>query len=56
MARIKKYTDISVVSDTNLRGLFSFDNKGEQKLICMVALSPVSIENARLNMSEEVSS
>ncbi len=50
----RKYSDTPVINGTDLRGLFSFDRKRDQELICKVALSSVSVENARLNMSEEV--
>ena len=43
-----------VINGTELRGLFCFDKKWNKELICKVALSPVSIENARLNMATEV--
>lgn len=50
----RKYENTPVINGTELRGLFSFDKKRNKELICKVALSPVSIENARLNMATEV--
>ena len=43
-----------VINGTELCGLFCFDKKWNNELICKVALSSVSIENARLNMATEV--
>ena len=48
------YVNTLVINGTELRGLFCFDKKWNKELICKVALSPVSIENARLNMATEV--
>ena len=48
------YENTPVINGTELRGLFCFDKKWNKELICKVALSPVSIENARLNMATEV--
>lgn len=50
----RKYENTPVINGTELRGLFSFDQKQNKELLCKVALSPVSIENARLNMETEV--
>lgn len=50
----RRYVDTPVINGTNLHGLFSFDRKGNDELIAKVALSPVSIENARQNMTAEV--
>ena len=50
----RMYENIPVINGTELRGLFCFDKKWNKELICKVALSPVSIENARLNMATEV--
>lgn len=50
----RKYENTPVINGTELRGLFSFDKMRNKELICKVALSPVSIENARLNMATEV--
>ena len=50
----RMYENTPVINGTELRGLFCFDKKWNNELICKVALSPVSIENARLNMATEV--
>lgn len=50
----RMYENSPVINGTELRGLFCFDKKWNKELICKVALSPVSIENARLNMATEV--
>ena len=50
----RMYENTPVINGTELRGLFCFDKKWNKELICEVALSPVSIENARLNMATEV--
>ena len=50
----RMYENTPVINGTELRGLVCFDKKWNKELICKVALSPVSIENARLNMATEV--
>ena len=50
----RMYENTPVINGMELRGLFCFDKKWNKELICKVALSPVSIENARLNMATEV--
>lgn len=50
----RRYENTPVINGTELCGLFYFDKKWNNELICKVALSPVSIENARLNMITEV--
>lgn len=50
----RMYENTPVINGTELRGLFCFDKKWNKELVCKVALSPVSIENARLNMATEV--
>ena len=50
----RMYENTPVINGTELRGLFCFDKKWNKELICKVALSSVSIENARLNMATEV--
>lgn len=50
----RMYENTPVINGTELRGLFCFDKKWNKELICKVALSPVSIENARLNMATEI--
>ncbi len=49
----KQHYDGKVVNGTNLRAVFDFDTSDKEKLITKVALSPVSIKNAGLNMDEE---
>lgn len=51
----RKYENMPVINGTELHGLFTFDMQEDKDLICKVALSPVSIENACLNMAKEVS-
>lgn len=50
----RRYENTPVINGTELCGLVCFDKKWNNELICKVALSPVSIENARLNMAAEV--
>ncbi|WP_300702553.1 GH92 family glycosyl hydrolase [Bacteroides sp.] len=50
----RKYKNTPVINGTNLHGLFSFNRGDHDALIAKVALSPVSIENALLNMTAEV--
>ena len=50
----RKYENTPVINGTELHGLFAFDMRQDKELVCKVALSPVSIDNARLNMSKEV--
>lgn len=50
----RKHENTPVINGTELRGLFAFDLQQDRELTCKVALSPVSIDNARLNMSGEV--
>lgn len=50
----RKYENMPVINGTELHGLFTFDMQEDKDLICKVALSPVSIENACLNMAKEV--
>lgn len=50
----RRYEQTPVINGTNLHGLFSFDRSKGDVLVSKVAVSPVSIENARLNMAKEV--
>jgi len=50
----RKHKNTPVINGTELRGLFAFDLQQDRELTYKVALSPVSIDNARLNMSGEV--
>lgn len=49
----RMYRNTPVINGTALRGLFTFDAGQDSQLVCKVALSPVSVENARLNMEQE---
>lgn len=51
----RKYENTPVVNGTALRALFTFNMQRDRELVCKVGLSPVSIDNARLNMSQEAS-
>lgn len=44
-----------IINGTNLKAALNFDTKSRQQLLVKVALSPVSIENARENMKAELS-
>lgn len=46
--------NIGVVNGTNLRAVLNFDTHANQKLMVKVALSAVSLKNARENMSAEL--
>lgn len=50
----RRYENTPVINGTNLHGLFSFDRTKGDVLVSKVAISSVSIENARLNMAKEV--
>ncbi len=52
----RRYTDAMVVNGTNLLGQICFDKNPGEALVCKVALSPVSIANARENMNAEATS
>lgn len=49
----KHYTNTAVSNGTDVKGTFTFETHGEP-LICHVALSPISIFNARENLRTEV--
>lgn len=51
-----KYHTGKVVNGSGLKALLDFDPKGGQELKVKVAISPVSIENARQNMQAEATS
>jgi predicted alpha-1,2-mannosidase len=45
----------SIINGTNIKAALNFDTKSKSELLVKVALSPVSIENARGNMKAELS-
>ena len=49
----RKHENTAVINGTNLRAAFTFANKDRHPLVAKVALSPVSIDNARQNMQKE---
>ena len=49
----RKHENTTVINGTNLRAAFTFANKDRHPLVAKVALSPVSIDNARQNMQKE---
>ncbi len=48
------YKDIPVLNSTSMKAVFNFDVSDGKPLLAKIALSPVSIENARQNMSVEL--
>jgi len=48
------YQDVPVLNSTSMKGVFDFDTSDGQPLLTKVALSPVSIANARENMQAEL--
>lgn len=48
------YKDIPVLNSTSMKAVFTFDVSDGKPLLAKIALSPVSIENARQNMSVEL--
>ena len=50
----RKHENTAVINGTNLKGVFDFDVQDGTPLLAKVALSPVSIENARENMRQEI--
>lgn len=51
----RKPTELSIVNGTAVKAAFDFDTKERENIIAKVSLSPVSMENARLNMEAEMS-
>lgn len=49
----RKHENTAVINGTNLRAAFTFNTQDNRTLIAKVALSPVSIDNARQNMQQE---
>jgi len=48
------YNDNKVVNGTNLRAVFSFNTNDSNPLMVKLGMSPVSIDNARKNLSSEI--
>lgn len=51
----RQYENTSVINGSNLHAMLHFGKLNEKPLICKVALSPVSTDNARLNLKQEAS-
>ncbi|MBS7564095.1 GH92 family glycosyl hydrolase [Mucilaginibacter sp. Bleaf8] len=51
----KSYQGLPLVNGTNIKAALNFDTQSQQQLLVKVALSPVSVENARENMKAELS-
>ncbi|WP_447640114.1 MULTISPECIES: GH92 family glycosyl hydrolase [Chitinophagaceae] len=51
----RKPAELSIVNGTAVKAAFDFDTKERENIIAKVSLSPVSMENARLNMEAEMS-
>lgn len=49
------YENQQIVNGTNLKAALNFDTKSQSQVLVKVALSPVSVENARENMKAELS-
>lgn len=49
-----RFENLNAVIGTSVKAVFNFDTKDGEKILVKVALSPVSIENARLNLKTEV--
>ena len=50
----KPHENISLINGTNLKAALNFNTTANQQLLVKVALSPVSVENARQNMKAEL--
>lgn len=51
----RQYENTPVINGSNLHAMLRFGKLNEKPLICKVALSPVSTDNARLNLNQEAS-
>lgn len=49
----RRYENMPVINGTCLKAVFDFGKAGKEPLLVKVALSPVSVENARENMRKE---
>lgn len=49
----RQYENTPVINGSNLHARLRFGKLNEKPLLCKVALSPVSIDNARLNLKQE---
>lgn len=50
----RKPNNVNLINGTALKAAFDFDTKSQNDVLVKVSLSPVSIENARLNMQAEM--
>lgn len=50
----KSYKNEVLVNGTNIKSILNFDPKGQSALLVKVGLSPVSSENARINLNKEI--
>ncbi len=48
------YRNNSVVNGSHIRGVFEFDTQADAPLLVKLALSPVSVENAKENLEKEI--
>lgn len=51
----RQYENTPVINGSNLHAMLRFGKLNEKPLICKVALSPVSTDNAQLNLKQEAS-
>lgn len=51
----RQYENTPVINGSNLHAMLRFGKLNEKPLICKVSLSPVSTDNARLNLKQEAS-
>lgn len=51
----RKPSVVNIINGNALKAAFDFDTKNEDDVLVKVSLSPVSVENARLNMQTEMS-
>lgn len=51
----RQHENTPVINGSNLHAMLRFGKLNEKPLICKVALSPVSTDNARLNLKQEAS-
>jgi len=49
------YNNEPIVNGTNIKSVLNFDGNDNQPLLVKVGLSPVSVENARMNLDQEIS-
>lgn len=51
----RQYENTPVINGSNLHAMLRFGKLNEKPLICKVALSPISTDNAQLNLKQEAS-